>query len=289
MFKSLSLSLILTLAAVAAPALAADPTPHQVYEAARSGNLTEAQQMINQVLRDHPQSGEAHYVAAEVNARMGNLALARQELATAQRLAPGLPFANRNSVQALERQLQGGGANATNSFGNSFGNASSYGTTAHRSFPWGWLLLLLGGLGLLWSLMRRRAQQTVYRNYPTGPTTAQGTAYGPTGPGYGPGGPAYGPGYGQGVMPGRGSGVMGGLATGLAAGAGLAAGEELIHRMGNRGDDSGVVPSAGASEPEPDNSGMGGNDFGVDDGGSSSWDDGGGGGDVGGGGGDDWT
>jgi uncharacterized protein len=288
MFKSLSLSLVLTLAAAAAPALAADPTPHQVYEAARNGHLAEAQQMINQVLRDHPQSGEAHYVAAQVSARSGNLALARQELATAQRLAPGLPFADENSVQELQRQLQG-----TN--GTTFNN---FGTTQRRNFPWGWLLLLLGGGGLLWSLLRRRAQQTVYRNYPGGPTTAQGTAYGPTGPGYGPGGPNYGPGAGGvappagGTTPGRGSGLMGGLATGLAAGAGLAAGEELVHRLGDRNsDNSGAIPSAGASEPPPDNPGMGGNDFGVDDGGSSNWDDGssGGGGDFGGGGGDDWT
>lgn len=284
MLKSLSLSLILTLAAAAAPTLAADPTPHQVYEAARSGNLTEAQQMINQVLRDHPQSGEAHYVAAEVNARMGNLPLARQELATAQRLAPGLPFANQSSVQALQRQLQGGNAGNT-----LFRNE---GAPTHRSFPWGWLLLLLGGLALLWSLLKRRAQQTVYRNYPPG--TSPSTAYGPGNPGYGPGGPgnmAYGPGMAPG-MPGRGSGLMGGLAGGLAAGAGLAAGEELIHRMGNRNDPSGgAIPNAGASEQEPDNSNMGGSDFGLDDS-SGSWDDGSGGGDVGGGdvggGGDDW-
>jgi hypothetical protein len=282
MFKSLSLSLVLTLAAAAAPALAADPTPHQVYEAARSGHLTEAQQMINQVLRDHPQSGEAHYVAAEVNARMGNLALARQELNTARQLEPGLPFANPNAVQALERRLQGG--------------AMSYSTGTERpsrSFPWGWLLLLLGGLGLLWSVIRRRAQQqSVFRPYPDGP--APSTAYRPNAPGYGPGAPGYGPGgpgYPPGGtgMPGAGSGVMGGLATGLAAGAGLAAGEELIHRLGDR-PEGGVIPNAGASEPEPDpnNPGMGGQDFGVDDG--SSWDDGSSGGeDPGGGGGDDWT
>lgn len=281
MFKSLSLSLILTVAAAAsAPTFAADPTPHEVYEAAQSGRLTEAQQMINQVLRDHPQSGEAHYVAAEVNARMGNLPLARQELATAQRLSPGLPFANRNSVQALQRQLQGDG-NAV------FHNEAP----VRRSFPWGWLLLLLGGLALLWSLLKRRAQQTVYRSYPPGATPS--TAFGPGNPGYGPGGPgntAYGPGMqGGGVAPGRGSGVMGGLATGLAAGAGLAAGEELIHRMGgnNPANPGGAVPSAGAEE-DPGNANMGGSDFGVDDG-SGNWDDGSsGGGDPGGGGGDDW-
>jgi uncharacterized protein len=272
MFKSLSLSLVLFLAAASAPTLAADPTPQQVYEAARSGHLAEAQQMINQVLRDHPQSGQAHYVAAEVNARLGNLDVARQQLATAQRLEPGLPFASQGAVQALERQLGQGGT--------TFRSAPFERTT--RSFPWGWLLLLLGGLALLWSLLKRRAQQTAYRSYPGG--------VGPTAPGSGVGGPGGGPGVMPpgGVMPGTGSGVMGGLATGLAAGAGLAAGEELIHNLGNRSEGGGAIPSAGAAEPppesEPGNSNMGGPDFGVDD--SSSWDDGGG---SGGGGGDDWT
>ena len=39
--------------------------------------------MIKQALKEHPTSGEAHYVAAEVYAREGNLGEARQELATA--------------------------------------------------------------------------------------------------------------------------------------------------------------------------------------------------------------
>jgi hypothetical protein len=267
MFKSLSLSLVLILAAAAGPSLAADPTPHQVYETARSGHLAEAQQMINEVLRDHPQSGEAHYVAAVVNAQLGNLALARQEFAKAQQLEPGLPFASRNSVRALQRQLHGG--------------EGSMGTQrAARPFPWGWLLLLLGGVAFLWSLLRRRAQQGVYRTFPTGtmgPNAPPGSYGGPGGPGAMPPG---------GVMPGTGSGMLGGLATGLAAGAGLAAGEEVIHRVMDRDRPDGAVPGAGASEPDADNSSMGGADFGVDDG--SSWDEGASGGDAGDGG-DDWT
>jgi len=275
MFKSLSLSLALVLAAAAAPSFAADPTPSQVYEAARSGNLAEAQQMINQVLRDHPQSGEAHYVSAQVNARMGNLALARQELAEARRLDPGLPFASQASVQALEHQLgQGGNAMA-------FRNGILTREPHNRTFPWGWLLLLFGGLALLWRFLRRRQQETVYRNYPAGGyqnTNVRGPGGVPGSPGTMPPG---------GVMPGTGSGMLGGLATGLAAGAGLAAGEEVIHRItGDHG--QGTIPQAGADEPG-NNANMGGNDFGLNEGSDSSWDDGAGGNDFGGGGGDDWT
>jgi len=41
-----------------------DPTVHQIYEAASSGHLDQAQQMMDQVLRDHPESAKAHYVQA---------------------------------------------------------------------------------------------------------------------------------------------------------------------------------------------------------------------------------
>ena len=106
MRKRITLSLAASLVvACALPALAADPSPAQVYQAARNGNLAGAEQMIAQVLRDHPQSGQAHYVAAEIDARAGNLRLARQELHTAESLQPGLRFANARSVQELQQQL----------------------------------------------------------------------------------------------------------------------------------------------------------------------------------------
>jgi uncharacterized protein len=86
---------------------------------------------------------------------------------------------------------------------------------------------------------------------------------------------------------GLGSGIAGGLASGLAVGAGVVAGEELAHHFldGGRHEGGGVIPSAEASEPNP-NGDMGGSDFGVND--PGSWDDGGGG-LGGGGGGDDWS
>src|SRR5580692_12993001 len=61
-----------------APA-AADPTMNQIYEAASSGHLDQAQQMITQVLADHPSSANAHWVQAELYARAGKIPLARAE------------------------------------------------------------------------------------------------------------------------------------------------------------------------------------------------------------------
>ncbi len=272
MLKRFRTHLLLILAiGFMAPVLAqSDPTVQQVYDAARAGHLSEAQQMITQVLRDHPQSGKAHYVAAEIYAREGNFPVARQELNTAESLEPGLPFARQESVRALQRELSEGGSMRMQP-----GGYSS--SRVHTAFPWGWAIAAVALIAIFWAMARRRTAAAVYNQYPTGVPAAAGA------PGYGPGyGPGY-PGYGG---PGMGSTVAGGLASGLAVGAGVVAGEELAHHFldGDRREGN-VLPPADPGQ-YPDNGDMGGSDFGVSDGGS--WDDGGslGGGDGGGG---DWT
>jgi len=257
--------------AMTSPAFAdADPTMDQIYTAASSGHLDQAQQMITQVLADHPSSAKAHYVQAELYAREGKTSLARSELANAERLNPGLPFANPRSVQELKAQLGLGGAMRSTSM-----NSSIVGSgPAERRFPWGTVLVLAAAVGILLMVFRRRRS---YVQYPA------------AGPGMGgaPGG-NYGPGYGPAPMGGGGigSGIAGGLASGLAVGAGVVAGEELAHHFLDGGRGGGVIPSAEAGESAPSNSDMGGSDFGVNDPGSG-WDDGGGfGGDSGGG---DWS
>ena len=85
-----------------------------------------------------------------------------------------------------------------------------------------------------------------------------------------------------------GSGILGGLATGAAVGAGMVAGEALMHNiMGDHHSSSNPSPGQGFQDngfqPRPDsNYDMGGNNFGVND--SSSWDDS----SSSGGGSDDW-
>jgi uncharacterized protein len=255
--------------ALGGPALAAtDPTVHQIYEAASSGHLDQAQQMMDEVLRDHPTSAKAHYVQSELYAREGKLGPARAELARAEQLDPGLPKENPRSVAELKSEL-GLARGADRPIG------ASRESAAH--FPWGTVLVLALVVGIIWMLFRRRTASAQYS--PSGvPATTPGT-YGPGGSG-GPGG-GYGPGAPAGG--GIGSAVAGGLAGGLAAGAGLVAGEALAHRLVDGGQSP--APAAGDGESKAANSDMGGADFGVDD--PSSWDDGSGGG--GGGGGDDWT
>ena len=282
--KRIVASLVLATAlACAGPVLAADPTVHQVYEAARAGHFEEAQQMMNQVLRDHPDSAEAHYVEAQLSAKMGNFPQARAELAKAQQLDPSGAFAKPESLASLQREL----ARGSNS---GYRTAPYVREQHHSSFGyWPIILLVIAGVVIGWALLSRRnpPQYGGYPQYPGGvpPAGGPGGGYGVP-PGYGPAG--YGPPMGGGGM---GSGIVGGLASGLAIGAGVAAGEELVHhwidRDGNRVEGQ---PPPGYVPPPDDNPNMGGNDCGVSD--NDSWDSGGGSGDFGtggGGGGDDWT
>src|SRR5882724_2119666 len=254
--------------AIVSPAFAdSDPTMDQIYTAAKGGHLDQAQQMITQVLADHPTSAKAHYVQAELYVKEGKTALARSELGTAEQLKPGLPFANPRSVQELKAQL-----------GLRMGAISPTvirSVPAEPRFPWGTVLVLAGAVGILWLVFRRR---NTYVQYPA------------AGPGVGGAPGTYGPGgYGPAPMGGGGigSGIAGGLASGLAVGAGVVAGEELAHHFldGGRSSGGGVIPPAEAGDSGFSNSDMGGSDFGVNDPGSG-WDDGG---SSGGGGGDDWS
>jgi uncharacterized protein len=272
LFVAATLAAAVTLsAAIAAPAFAdSDPTMDQIYSAASGGHLDQAQQMITQVLTDHPNSAKAHYVQAELYAKEGKTALARSELATAEQLKPDLSFASARSVQELKAQL--GLRTGVMTSGMTPGVMRS--APAAPRFPWGTVLILVGVVAILFMVFRRR---NTYVQYP-----------GAGGPGMGGGAPGtYGPGgYGPAPMGGGGigSGIAGGLASGLAVGAGVVAGEELAHHFLDGGrSGGGVVPPAEAGDSGFSNSDMGGSDFGVNDPGSG-WDDGGSGG-----GGGDWS
>ncbi len=277
MFKHVRVTLLAVLALGVAGSALADPdaTPHQIYEAAQSGHVAEAQQMIDQVLRDHPQNAKAHFIAAELDARIGDLGAARQQLATAKQLDPTESFTDRPALGALERQLTG--MRAVPGPG-----AEPFAPALHRStVPWGLIIVVAIGAFILLGIFRRRSQQAYSQGYGPGvlPPGNPGMQ-----PGYGPGYPAYPP-------PGGGSGLMGNLASGLAIGAGVAAGEELVRHVIDGNNFGNVPPGADFRDPGQ-NQDMGGTDFGTQDG--SSWGNDSGGGDSGGwggdsGGGGDWT
>lgn len=279
MAKTLSKTFLILLFAAgtsfgAAAAPADDPGIHQIYEAANSGHLDQARNMVSQVLKDHPDSPKAHYVAAEIDARSGDLASARSEFQTAEKLAPGLPFAKPYSVQELRNQLYAQQNVVQQPRVVTPVNAVAP-IRAHSGFPWGTVLVIGFVVWIAWLIFRRRSYQSappVYGGYNNG---------GPA-PGPGPGG-YYGGGY---PPPGGGSGLLGSLGTGLAVGAGVVAGEEIAHRLLDGNGERVVERDVYREDPvQNQNSDMGGSDFGVSD--SGSWDSSSDSGGIGGS--DDWS
>jgi hypothetical protein len=244
--------------------------------------------MMQQVLVAHPSSGKAHFVQAELFSRQGKLAQARESMAMAEKLTPGLSFAKPEAVQALRTQLAAsskpGPATAPQHRSNTTA-ADNYSSPAAPSspFPWGLALAMGGGaIGIAIFLLRKKQTpsfepQPVYASQ----GAMAGGLSGPQGFGMGnntmaaPG--AAQPGYGPGAGSGLGGRIMGGVATGLAVGAGVMAAEAIGRNlMGHR--EQAAKASENLSDnnfqPIDNNPDMGGQDFGVND--AGSWDDAGG-------------
>ncbi len=260
--------------AAGAPALAAEPTLNQVYQTVQAGRLDQAQGMMAEVLRTHPNSAKAHYVEAEILAKQGHYAEAQGELNRAEQLAPGLPFASATSVQELRGVIATAGGRQAPTVTH-VQPAPIAPAVPQSSFPWGLLLIALVGGLIVFVIVRARR---------TAAMVPYGGAAGPAPYGSGMGTPSYGAPPVAPVGGGIGSGIVGGLVTGAAVGAGMVAGEALAHNL-MEGHGSSHEAARGDSPVVPANDDMGGQDFGVSD--AGSWDDGGG--SIGGGGGDDWS
>jgi uncharacterized protein len=283
----------------------AEPTLSQINTAAQSGQLDQAQLMIQQVLVAHPNSGKAHFVQAELFAKQGKSNRAAEALATAEKLAPGLPFAKPEAVQSLRTQIAAAPRPMAINPSSNRNVEQAAPASASASSSWGLPLLLTAGvMAFGYFFFRRKTAETFnapvpgaspYNNpAPVGNGLSGPQAFGANGgngamqpaPGYGQ--PGYGqPAYGQPAAPGMGSRIMGGVATGLAVGAGVMAAQAIAksfsgeHEGAHRAtDDSGQ----NNLQPVPDNYDMGGQNMGLND--TSSWDDGGSVADSGGGG--DW-
>lgn len=278
-----------------------EPTMKEVYATAQAGHLDKAQIMIQQVLISHPNSAKALFVQSELFARQGNLVQAREALSSAEKQAPGLPFAKAEAVRALRAQLasKSGSAAVTHSAPAVQYAASLSPAAPSSSSSWALPLLLAGGVIVAGYFMFRRrtpqplAQPPGYADQGgmagpqsfgmAGGASPAGAMQAPYGqPGYAP------PGYGQPAGSGLGGRIMGGVATGLAVGAGVMAAEAIGRNlMGNHNPPA--APAAPLSnsnndyQPLASNTDMGGQDFGIND--TASWDDGGSS-DVGGG--NDW-
>jgi tetratricopeptide (TPR) repeat protein len=252
-------------------AVFAEATLPEVYKAVQSGQMAKADAMMKEVLQNHPNSAKAHYVAAELYAKEGKVEAARNHFIKAQNLAPGLPFAQAESVQKLQVQL----ANTQ------VAPAASQASIFSNPLFWGLIAILVVGVVIV--MKRRKAEAVQVYNAPSAgyPGTPGGPAGYPGGPG-GPGGPGY---PGAPAAGGMGSGLMGSLATGAALGAGMYAGQALAGSLmgGRDGGHSNADHNANSSMNQVGGPASLDPNFGVrdasswDDGGASSWDDSGGG------------
>jgi hypothetical protein len=246
------------------------PTVHQIYQTAESGKLDEAHQMVVQVLQAHPESAKAHFVDAEILAKQGALGNAKTELETAERLAPGLPFAKPDAVQNLKQRISSPQRSGM------AGNVVTESTPANtQSFPWLMLFIGLASIVLITWLVKSmvsRKKETYAGGLGNNGMPGQGYPMPNGGPNGLSGSPAatYPPQAGSGI----GGSIVSGLATGAAVGAGIVAGEALMHHFtdGSNANSNEHVNNAPLtqSNPEPQYD-MGGSDFGMTD--SSSWDD----------------
>ena len=261
-----------------------EPTLGQIYEAAQSGRMEQAQTMMQQVLVAHPASGKAHFVQAELFARQGKLGLARESLATAEKLAPGLPSIKPEALQSLRTQLAARPTPApANSAVQHRPAAVAQDSAPTSSFPWGMALALGGGAIGLAIYLTRRKPAPVYEPQPQAYASASGLS-GPQG--FGAANtvgatPMQQP-YGQPAGSGLGGKIMGGVATGLAVGAGMMAAQAIGRTLTGNHDRPADAPAGNDFQSANNNPDMGGENFGVND--AASWDDAGGA-DAGGG---DW-
>lgn len=243
----------LALAALAAWAL---PTLEQVENEVRLGHLTTAESMMSEVVAARPGSARAHHVYAEVLARSGKFADARDQARLARQADPQIRFTDPTKFasfeQLLEREQRASSARA--------GAAPALAALPAPPTPsggmpaWIWLALIAVAAILLWRGFSRSRSAAASAGLAAGPnamTPGVPPAYGPVGsanPGYGPGSP-------YGGAPSRSSGMLG---TGLAAAGGFAAGmlaDELLHRP-HAGPGAGALDNlgpaglgSGASDP----------------------------------------
>lgn len=210
------------------------PTPHDIEQAVAQGHLTQAEQMLREVIAEKPNSAKAHYELAQVLAREGQHSLALQAMRQARELDPSLKFAQSadkfNALQqAIEQQASIQAKRSTGAVSDTahaVAVATNTTAPAHAPASWFWPALLTGGFALLLLALWRRVQsRPALLPQPAGmgtyaPETPRGfgAQYDPRGAAQSYGSPYTAP------APAAGSGVAGAVVGGLA---GVAAGYAL--------------------------------------------------------------
>ncbi len=267
---------------------AREPSIDEIYKAAESGKLSEADSMIATVLKAHPGSAKAHFVHAELLAKEGKLGAAKTAYARAEALAPGLPFAKPEAVAGLLQRIDGPASAArpasTKVVESQSVASSGLGAPAKTGIV---VLLIAAGFFMFKRISGARPGAS---GAPGAPVTAQtgypNPSYGGVPAGYAPGSTAQ-PNYPYAppapAAPSATSGLGGALMTGAAVGLGAVAVEQAVRHFSQR-DRPDDIAEKRRDQPAFDNNlgpdtnaDMGGSDFGISD--AGSWDSGSGGGD----------
>src|ERR1700751_4205260 len=103
--------------------------------------------------KHHHESEKEYYVAAEIDARSGDFASARSEFQTAEKLAPGLPFAKAGAVQELRNQLYPQ-PQVIQQPPYPTQVTSVQPIRAHNGFPWGTALGIAFAVWIVWLIFR---------------------------------------------------------------------------------------------------------------------------------------
>lgn len=227
------------------------PAPKDIEASVQSGNLSQAEQQLREVLAVKPTSARAHYELGQVLAREGRFAQALESLHQAQRLDSSLKFASsKQQFDSLLKTVEAKASAANLSVpaastttadrGHATVTPSTPPSPAHLSaapsapvsgIPWP-LLLGLGGLAaVVWWLMGRRSTPSAVSSGPYTPNTP----YSP----YGGVPPAATSGAGSMAK----GAVLGGLA-GMAAGYALSKALEDEHPSSSSREPSGSAPSS---------------------------------------------
>ncbi|MBS1188554.1 MAG: tetratricopeptide repeat protein [Rhodocyclaceae bacterium] len=265
--KKIIMALSLVLASSVALAL---PAPKDIEAAVKAGQLSQAETMLHEVIKEKPASAKAHYELGQVLAREGKNQEARKELLEAQRLDPSLKFASdpQRFRDLLNRIPVGTPAAPVARSVDATRPVAPAPAPVQASFPWIYVVLGGAALVIVWLLMSRR--RAAAAPAPVGAAASGGGAPG----GYGSYGPGYGPGYGAPQTPASGIGgaVLGGLA-GMAAGYGLSkileGNEPHEPQARNAAADNDFIPIGSDGGGAPDYG-----SFDAGSGGGDSWDGG---------------
>lgn len=227
------------------------PSPKDITAAVESGDLARAETLLNEVLKEKPNSAKAHYELGEVLARAKRYDEALAQLNQARTIDPALKFASspEKFSQTVDKVSAAAAGAKTAATGQALKSAAAPAQSpaapanSGSSFPTGYVV---GGallLVLLFVLIRRSQAP---RPMPMGMPTPMGAA--PVAPGYAPnrGTMAPAPYGGYGAQPQAGSGIGGAVLGGVA---GLAAGYALSKAMeGGNANAAEVHPTPAAKE-----------------------------------------